>query len=29
MEKDNKLGRKSNIATYEERIPEAMEMIFI
>lgn len=27
MEKDNKLGRKSNIATYEERIPEAMEMI--
>ena len=27
MEKENKLGRKSNIATYEERIPEAMEMI--
>jgi len=27
MEKDNKLGRKTNIATYEERIPEAMEMI--
>jgi hypothetical protein len=27
MEKDNKLGRKSNIATYEERIPEAFEMI--
>lgn len=27
MEKENKLGRKSNIATYEERIPEALEMI--
>jgi hypothetical protein len=27
MEKENKLGRKSNIATYEERIPEAFEMI--
>jgi hypothetical protein len=27
MEKDNKLGRKSNIASYEERIPEALEMI--
>jgi hypothetical protein len=27
MEKENKGGRKSNIATYEERIPEAMEMI--
>jgi len=27
MEKDNKLGRKSNVGTYEERIPEAMEMI--
>jgi hypothetical protein len=27
MEKDNKGGRKTNIATYEERIPEAMEMI--
>ena len=27
MEKDNKLGRKSNVATYEERIPEAFEMI--
>ena len=25
--KENKLGRKSNIATYEERIPEAFEMI--
>ena len=27
MEKENKGGRKSNIASYEERIPEAMEMI--
>ena len=27
MEKENKLGRKSNVATYEERIPEAFEMI--
>lgn len=27
MEKENKGGRKSNIATYEERIPEALEMI--
>jgi hypothetical protein len=27
MEKENKGGRKSNIATYEERIPEAFEMI--
>lgn len=27
MEKENKGGRKSNVATYEERIPEAMEMI--
>ena len=27
MEKENKGGRKTNIATYEERIPEAMEMI--
>ena len=27
MEKDNKGGRKSNIGTYEERIPEAFEMI--
>ena len=27
MEKENKLGRKSNIASYEERIPEALEMI--
>ena len=27
MEKENKLGKKSNIATYEERIPEAFEMI--
>lgn len=27
MEKEHKGGRKSNIATYEERIPEAMEMI--
>jgi hypothetical protein len=26
-EKNNKGGRKSNIATYEERIPEALEMI--
>ena len=26
-EKINKGGRKSNIATYEERIPEALEMI--
>jgi hypothetical protein len=26
MEKENKGGRKSNIATYEERIPEALEM---
>ena len=26
-EKTNKGGRKSNIATYEERIPEALEMI--
>ena len=27
MEKENKGGRKSSIATYEERIPEAFEMI--
>jgi hypothetical protein len=27
MEKENKGGRKSNVATYEERIPEAFEMI--
>lgn len=27
MEKENKLGRKTNIANYEERIPEAFEMI--
>jgi hypothetical protein len=27
MEKENKNGRKSNVATYEERIPEAFEMI--
>lgn len=27
MEKENKSGRKSNVATYEERIPEAIEMI--
>jgi hypothetical protein len=27
MEDKNKGGRKSNIATYEERIPEAFEMI--
>ena len=27
MEKENKGGRKSNIASYEERIPEAFEMI--
>jgi len=27
MEKENKGGRKSNIATYEERIPDAFEMI--
>ncbi len=27
MEKENKGGRKSNIAGYEERIPEALEMI--
>jgi hypothetical protein len=27
MEKENKGGRKTNIAGYEERIPEALEMI--
>jgi hypothetical protein len=27
MEKENKGGRKSNVANYEERIPEAFEMI--
>ena len=27
MEKENKGGRKSNVASYEERIPEAFEMI--
>jgi hypothetical protein len=27
MEKEHKGGRKSNIANYEERIPEALEMI--
>jgi hypothetical protein len=27
MEKENKGGRKSSIITYEERIPEAFEMI--
>ena len=27
QEKENKGGRKSNIASYEERIPEAFEMI--
>ena len=27
MEKENKGGRKSSIGTYEERIPEAFEMI--
>ena len=27
MEKENNKGRKTNVASYEERIPEAMEMI--
>lgn len=27
MEKENKGGRKSNVGTYEERIPEAFNMI--
>jgi hypothetical protein len=27
MEKENKGGRKTNVANYEERIPEAFEMI--
>lgn len=27
MEKENKSGRKTNVANYEERIPEAFEMI--
>lgn len=27
MEKDNNRGRKTNVASYEERIPEAFEMI--